>query len=562
MQVSQMKKITAILCILSVSFSVCSEVQISWAQAQTCAIQADGKIAVAGNTLIGTVNQCIAVRYTANGLFDNAFGNMGTQTNQIGSYSQIQMIKIQNTDQKIVAVGNASINDVTYVLLNRYNSDGTLDDQFGDNGTVTSLFGDGATAMALAFDADAKIVVVGGRVEDGTPHLLLARYNTDGALDTTFGINGFVVTEIGFQSKGTDIFIQDNGAILVSGYAIQDSQNLFVLAKYTANGSLDNTFGAQGVVTSAFGNTAQAFSIAQDSSENIILVGVSDKNVALARYTSSGALDTTFNGIGTLITNFGVRSQANAVVIDENDKIIITGYVGSQLLLARYTNSGSLDTLFGSDGTGYTVFLLGTTSNGADVILQPDGKIVVVGFMDKDFLIARYSTDGSIDSSWGANGIVSGPGANVAGAITQIWEQQLVGTNGGTFTADVWQTRTLNMINSVYGNRVSLNNNQFTIPAGRYSIYITAPAYKVGNHQIRLRNITDDMTMLVGTSAFSGTSVGSVNNSIIDGLLSLNKSCVFEVQHKCSTTEPNDGLGIATGFGEPEVYTTVKIVPH
>lgn len=561
MQESRIKKIPIILYgLLSLALSCEADNVITSALAQTGAIQADGKLIVGGSALINNTNQCILVRYTDTGLLDNTFGDSGVIITNTGSYSQIQTIKIQNNDQKIVSLGNAFINDAAYILLNRYGTDGTLDTLFGTNGTVTSLFGDGTTATAFALDADAKIVVVGVCVEDGTPQLLLARYNTDGSLDTTFGVNGFVITEIGFHSKGTDILIQNDGTLLVSGYTLLDSQNLFVLAKYTADGILDTTFGSNGIVTTALGNTAQATSLAQDSGGNIVLAGVSDKNVALVRYTASGVLDTTFNGTGTLVTNFSARSQANAVVIDANDNIIITGNAGVQLVTARYTSSGLLDAQFGIDGTGYNLFSTGTSSTGSDIALRSDGSMVISGFTDKDFLILCYSAEGIADSSWGANGVVQGPGGTISGAITQLWEQQAVGTNGGTFTSDTWQTRVLNAIATSYSNRISLNNNQFTVPAGQYSIYIDAPAYKVGNHQIRLRNITDNVTEFMGTSAFSGTTLASMNNSSINGLLSLNKSCTFEVQHMCSITEPNDGLGIATGFGDHEIYTTVKIV--
>jgi uncharacterized delta-60 repeat protein len=558
--VSQMNKVTFILCVLLLQMSCLASEWISRAQAQTCARQADGKIVVAGSATINNSDQCVVARYTDRGILDNTFGNVGIKTNKFGSYSQIQMIGIQSSDQKIISIGNAYIDDVAYILLNRYDVNGVLDSQFGNNGTVTSVFEDGSSASAFAFDENGKIVVVGVRTKDGTPHLLLVRYNTDGSVDDSFGINGIVVTEIGFHSRATDIIIQDDGTILVSGYTLIDSQNLFVLAKYSTNGSPDITFGSQGIVTTPLGSTAQALSMARDSAGNIILAGASDKNLALVRYTSAGVLDATFNGNGILIENFHTRSQANAVVVDENDAIVVAGYVGTQLLLARYTNAGVLDSTFGDNATGYILFFLSAVSAAADVIIQPDGNIVVAGSADKDFLVLRYSHDGIADNLWGFNGIVSGPGGNISGTITQIWEQLSMGINAGTFTADVWQTRTLNIINASQGNRVTLNNNQFTLPAGQYSIYISAPAYKVGNHQIRLRNVTDDATELVGTSAVSSVTSESVNNSLIDGLLSLNKSCAFEVQHRCSISEPVDGLGVATGFGENEIYTTVKII--
>ena len=96
---------------------------------------------------------------------------------------------------------------------------------------------------------------------------------------------------------------------------------------------------------------------------------------------------------------------------------------------------------------------------------------------------------------------------------------------------------------------------------GIYSLQITAPAYLVGNHQIRLQNITDGITQLWGSSAFS-SGIGSATTSTIDDYCIVSRTTTFEVQHKCSVTENSDGLGVAAGFGSSEKYTTVRVTAH
>jgi hypothetical protein len=224
------------------------------------------------------------------------------------------------------------------------------------------------------------------------------------------------------------------------------------------------------------------------------------------------------------------------------------------MLLARYTTSGVLDTTFGTPATGIVTTSIEGTNVCTGLVLQGTSTIVS-GYADSDTLIMRYNSSGIVDTTWGTNGIINQPGK--VNLFTTLWEQQSTGTNGGTFTSGAWQTRTLNSITAL-SNGVTLSSNQFTLNPGLYVVNIGAPAYKVANHQIRLQNITDGVTTLMGTSGYSPTTGGSVTHSYISGQIAVSKPTVFEVQHMCTTTRTNDGFGIASGFGN-EVYTVVKI---
>lgn len=150
------------------------------------------------------------------------------------------------------------------------------------------------------------------------------------------------------------------------------------------------------------------------------------------------------------------------------------------------------------------------------------------------------------------------------GATTMFvcWDEQTVGTNGGTFTAGVWQTRVLNMSAGNTGG-ASLAANQFTLPSGTYRIRAVAPAYNVNFHKLRLRNITDATTDIEGVSAEAASVVNvqldAHTVAVIEGYITIAASKTFELQHQCSFTQLSTGFGVAAGFG-PEVYATVSCV--
>lgn len=145
--------------------------------------------------------------------------------------------------------------------------------------------------------------------------------------------------------------------------------------------------------------------------------------------------------------------------------------------------------------------------------------------------------------------------------VYNISDEKSSGTNGGTFTSGSWQTRTLNTITSfpTGGTNVTLSSNQFSVSAGTYLISARAPANDVNNHKIRLRDVTNNVTVLNGSS--EQTSLNGVDtSSIIDDIFTINNSTTFEIQHQCQTTENTDGFGNACGFGVNEVYTVVNLL--
>lgn len=256
-----------------------------------------------------------------------------------------------------------------------------------------------------------------------------------GTLDSTFGADGKLTAAIGPGSEGVfSLALQQNGKILVAGYSHNGVDNDFALARYDLKGRPDSTFGTDGLLTTAVGESNDlATAVALQSDGKIIAAGWSSKDTdndfALVRYHADGSLDASFDTDGKLFTAIGSGDdRIYAIAVQSDGKIIAAGYTAAgedkDFALVRYHIDGRLDESFGRNG-------LVTTSLGSGddriyaIALQDDGKIVAAGRSENevtgvDFTLARYQVDGSIDKHFGLNGIVKtalGVGTDLAHAI-------------------------------------------------------------------------------------------------------------------------------------------------
>ena len=152
----------------------------------------------------------------------------------------------------------------------------------------------------------------------------------------------------------------------------------------------------------------------------------------------------------------------------------------------------------------------------------------------------------------------SGAGGSALDMIV-LREEQAQNTSGGTFTNGAWRTRVLNTEVVDTGNHCTLSSNQFTLAAGTYRIRAFAPAFAVARNQIRLQNVTDATTTLIGTSVYAQSSTAlSGSQSEIVGRFTIASSKAFEIQHRCETTVATRGLGVEANF-TTEVYTVVEL---
>jgi uncharacterized delta-60 repeat protein len=312
---------------------------------------------------------------------------------------------IVQPDGKIVAGGFAKIGGSEDFALARYNLDGSLDTSFGSDGKVTTdMAGGNDRVVAIGVQLDGKIVAV-GRVGRDEPWM--ARYNTDGSLDDSLDEDGKMPLNPSRSTDGVtyvaDLAIQEDDKIVVAGD--NDGFDL-TLARYNADGSLDPSFDEDGKVTGQFDNqegSARALAIQPDG--KIVLVGIADddqyRDTGLARYNADGSPDDSFAGDGTLATSFtGEDDEGWGVAIQRDSKIVVAvdSYYGAAL--RRFKADGSLDKAFGEGGTVENTAVSGYK----DVAIQEDGKIVaqnscVYCFRNEMWGVTRHNPDGSIDNS-------------------------------------------------------------------------------------------------------------------------------------------------------------------
>jgi hypothetical protein len=144
-------------------------------------------------------------------------------------------------------------------------------------------------------------------------------------------------------------------------------------------------------------------------------------------------------------------------------------------------------------------------------------------------------------------------------SVIILAEVQTAGTEGGTFTSGAWQTRTLNTeVVDVNGN-CALSSNQFTLDAGTYEIFASAPAHEVAGNQIRLQNTTAASTIYEGTSERFNATSGQTGRSFLRYRFTVAASQALELQHKCVTTRATDGFGVALSLGTNEIYSIVYL---
>jgi uncharacterized delta-60 repeat protein len=354
------------------------------------AIQADTKIVAVGRAA-GSGGRFALVRYNSDGTLDPTFGTNGKTTTNFTRGDDFAASVVVQTDGKIVVAGRAAGPDNKFALA-RYNADGTLDTTFSGNGKLVTNFTSGVDFVwDLTMQPDGKIVAAGLAAGGSRGSFAIARYMSDGALDTTFGGDGKVRTQFtGRHDAATAVAIQSDGKIVAAGAANDDS--LFAVARYNADGTLDNTFGGDGRTTTNFRPGPDfAWDVVIQPDGKIATAGRAAGRFGLARYDGDGTLDNSFGGDGRVTTNFTSDTDVStAIALQADGKIVAVGDANSlKFALARYNVDGTPDVAFGGDGKATTNFTP-TFDFAWDVSLQADGKIVVVGGAGGRFAIARY----------------------------------------------------------------------------------------------------------------------------------------------------------------------------
>ena len=302
---------------------------------------------------------------------------------------------------------------------------GDLDTTFSGDGVAQTNFSPRRdAAFAIAIQPDDKIVVAGMTDPDHDGAFALARYSPDGTLDDTFGEDGKVTTNLtSGRDIAFDLEIQSDGRIVAVGRA-GGAGGRFAAVRYETDGSLDDTFGGDGIVTTNFTPSDDfASGIAIQDDDRLVVVGRArqasdveshprDSAAALVRYLTDGTLDETFSLDGRIMANLTPgRDHALDVVATPDAKIVIvgrSGREGGRFAIVRYMAHGTRDAAFG-DGDGEVFVNFASYDDWASsVALQGDGGIIVAGTASRrsasGFGIVRLQSDGHLDTSFSGDG--------------------------------------------------------------------------------------------------------------------------------------------------------------
>ncbi|OGB70983.1 MAG: hypothetical protein A2486_07685 [Burkholderiales bacterium RIFOXYC12_FULL_65_23] len=410
--------------------------------AKAMAVQADGKVIVAGtSTSTGGSSNIVIERFNSDGTLDATFGADGNSDGtpdgvvnlDLGTSSDDAKAVAIQADGKIVVAGNSTpTGGSSNVVLARLDKNGKLDATFGadgnadgtPDGVVQVSFGNGDDAVdAIAIQQDGKIVVAGDTTSNtgnGSQNMVVARVNANGSLDATFGAgtadgtpDGVVSLSLGAgNDEAKAVAIQANGKIVIAGNTIgSDNSSNIAVARLNGDGSLDAAFGVgnadgtpDGVVAVSLSNgDDKAKAVALQADGKILVGGVTlaadnSSNVAVARLNSDGTADASFGAgtadgtpDGSVSVSFGAGDdKLKGLVVQADGKILIAGSNtaadgSTNAVVARFNSNGALDSSFGedsSDGTpnGVVSISLGSGDDSAEALaLQADGKILIAG---------------------------------------------------------------------------------------------------------------------------------------------------------------------------------------
>ena len=355
---------------------------------------------------------------------DPSFSGDGRQTTAVGSFDDCAYSVALQPDGKIV-VASSSFNGTNYdFAVARYNPDGSLDSMFSGDGIQTTAIGSSADfGNSVAIQPDGKIVVAGYAYTGRNDDFAVARYNSNGTPDTSFSGDGKLTTPIGTSDdQAYSVAVQPDGKIVVAGYSKVGGNWDFAVARYLSDGMPDPSFSGDGKLTTAIGSGDDcASSMVLQPDGKIVVAGTSfnggNADFAVARYLPDGAADLSFSGDGKALTPIGTSNDyAYSVVLQPDGRILVAGYSDdgetSDFAVVRYNADGSLDTAFSGDGIQTTP--IGSSRDwGYSAVLQSDGKIVVVGSSyqggNLDFALARYNSDGTLDTSFSGDGKLTTP---------------------------------------------------------------------------------------------------------------------------------------------------------
>ncbi|MFO1001424.1 MAG: fibrinogen-like YCDxxxxGGGW domain-containing protein [Planctomycetaceae bacterium] len=474
-------------------------------------VDASNRILVAGTVLTGAGDTDFALaRYTSAGVLDTTFGTGGKVTTSFNTFFQrVYDIAVQS-DGKIVVAGS-TYGGANYDFgLARYNSNGTLDNTFDDNGLQTVNFGGDDVAHALTIQSDGKIVVVGETLVSGQKEIAIARLNpADGQLDTAFGSVGKVTTAISTGDDfANDVALQGDGKIVIAGTSWNGTSQSALVGRYTTTGALDTTFDENGLqaITALSGNAVLNSVLIQPDGK-IVAAGTSSgasDDILLTRVLgTTGAFDTSFNSNGYVVTSLGSGHDRGATILRSSDgSLIVAGTSANagndDFAWARYSSSGVLDTSFAKTG-----FFRQSVGSGNDVA---QGAVML---SSGQFLAAGYAADGLGRSDFAlvrVNTTNTAP-SGVSLSPSSVAENLTSGATVGTLSTTDFDSTTFTY--SLVSGTGSTDNSSFTLTGSTIKTSATFDFEAKSSYSIRVRS-TDSSGL--SFEQVLGISINDVND--------------------------------------------------
>lgn len=378
---------------------------------RTIKVQPDGKIVAGGMTFTAATSagyQFAFARYNSNGIPDNSFGNSGTKIFN-SSLSYLFDIELQS-DGKIVAVGAEYGTSQPDITIMRTTTTGVLDNTFGGTGIVTVSLTGSDYAQALTIQQDGKYLMAGEHCVGPTTVMIAYRCNTNGTPDNTFGTNGTVQIQPGGSNEtyANDVIQLADGTILLGGSTRTGTNMNFCIAKISATGTLVNTFGTNGIaITTLTPLDDDAYAMAVQSDGKILLAGRSGyqysnppSDFAMVRYNANGTIDNTFGTNGIVVWDVDQGDIFRDIEIQADGKIVVGGTSNGTFITARFNSNGTFDNSFGNSGVVTTTMSMGVDA--FDIALQSDGNVLIAGATggvwwssNTDFCVARILGTGT-----------------------------------------------------------------------------------------------------------------------------------------------------------------------
>jgi uncharacterized delta-60 repeat protein len=453
---------------------------------------------------------------------DNSFGSGGIVKDS-GAGAEEALAALRLPDGRLVAAGYRVSGGSTDFVLGRYTTSGAVDGSFGVGGHAVTNFGSAGSndaAQGLARYGDGRLIAAGHTTDAGNADFALARYTADGGVDTSWDGDGKVTTPFGGGLNDTAyaVVLQADGKPVAVGQSESATDADIALARYNTNGVLDSGYDGDGRVTTDLGGSRDvAHAAALDSSGRVVVAGytesATDRNIMLARYNDNGSPDGSFDGDGIVVTPIGgADDEARAIVLQPDGKIVVAGLVDNgsndDVVVLRYNTNGSLDGSF--DGDGIALTGVGPSHDRAEgVAIQPDGRILVAGASlsgdTEDMLLVRYNADGSLDGTFDGDGRVVRGGPDDDGARAVLVQPDTKMVAAGTF--DKGSASALGLMR-VQGQTVSVDDVTVRVPprgdtTARFTVSLATSSLET----VTVKYATTDGSAVAGTDydATSGT---------------------------------------------------------